>query len=198
MVINERPETRGGQPFVIFHIPKTGGTTVRRLYGELAYNNTKDVIDQHETPDAFWKRCPQFREFEFDVVVRNPWRRMESMFRHQFRFHNVWRHQGYTFTRFMEELDVKDSLPYKSRLNNAVMVPQTPYLFLRGEKLFKWPIESIDVWCNFTTDIPVLHASPGPPCIWSKKAFENFEKYYGQDVKNLGHMYEKPDDLLEE
>ncbi len=190
MVIND------SKKFVIFHIPKTGGTTVRHVYRNLPGNNTKDVADQHETPAQLLKRCPQFRSYNMNIVVRNPWHRMESMFRHQFRHHNVWRHNGYTFARFMEELDVEDSLANKSMRNNTVMVPQHIYFV---EDLSWWRIEDINMWAPRTLSAPPrLNESPGPPCIWTKKAFENFEKFYGLDVKNLDHLYAQPDDLLEE
>ena len=81
MVINDKG-------FVIYHIPKTGGTSVRRAFKESEGNREDLVHDQHEKPAAFRKRLPSMNLLEV-LFVRNPWERMESSYRHVKKYHGV-------------------------------------------------------------------------------------------------------------
>ena len=186
MIINDKG-------FVIFHIPKTGGTSVRGFFKDCEGNRADLVQDQHEQPKALFERLPDLRSYAAYVFIRNPWERMESAFRHQKRYHN--RAADWMFSDFVEQLTVKNTFP-QTTLTNSVMLPQHLWCS-KGPYPLRLPFDDLATECKHIAkafdlevpeEFPHQHATQGE-VYWTKKALQTFNQLYSKDIDLVGQGF---------
>ena len=189
MIVNEKYK------FIFFHLPKTGGSSAVKWFGKAEGQMLHLQRDAHMTPDEFFNTyidAHKVKDFYRFCFVRNPWRRMESAYKHLSKTGSPDRWDKMPFHTFVESLE--DGYGKKCYDVYPVMRPQADWLAGR-EYIVDWPHEELEYQCEDIARMlgcrkelprvfPHLNASPGK-VYWTKTALETFEYVYAEDIAIL-------------
>lgn len=158
--------------FVWFHIPKTGGSSLRLLLQSLEGNEPgtrpgRAPYADHLSPASLHGGRPDLREYHWWAVKRDPWRRMESAYRHK--MHRRKDPPG--FSEFVLSIS-----PGSMRMD-PVLMPQSHWL-THGVTAYPWSAVS---QIGF---LPRVNVSAPCECVWTTEAKAHFSELYAVDLED--------------
>lgn len=197
---------------LFLHIPRTGGTSVERLFGYMGgmetYDESKGMNQDHRTAKevkpllgTLWDSCFKF------TIVRNPWDKMASMYYYRLNspFYNSvpneWENQyrkkhgdNPTFERWLERLEWANN---KVRLTGCF--DQLNYITVDKEVVCDLIIDFSNMnegWqqlknmLNCDMDLPHLNKSKNKKsykALYNSKTDSIIKKRFAKDIEYFGY-----------
>ena len=165
--------------FVFFHIPKTGGTALHTVLTALDGTREDLSAKSHLSPRHVYAMYPELREYYGWTVVRNPWRRMESAYRHHLPKYAKRNEAPPEFAAWV----IDNCKPRGLVIPHPALTPQ--FLWLT-DGVAKYPYDAL----NTLAIIPRVNVSPKADCIWTQEALDLFAVRYAVDIETLGYRFE--------
>lgn len=175
---------------IFIHIPKTGGSSVKK------YFFGKDII-YHKTLTELHHINPNIPEkYQIFSVVRNPYNRVKSIYRHVTKQKNRCKPYGINETISFEDF-IKDGHFKKSTPNNFSL-PQTDYLSLNGVLYYTHIIKFENIQkeiVNFTKINNITSVMSSFPHLrkWKEKKGVKRKINLTDELKEIVYEYYKDD-----
>lgn len=198
--------------FVFIHITKTGGTSIKAALAAMHNAGLQHPLDHykrnaigngvpaahrpgglnvHDPWSEIVRKFPEAVDYRSFAVVRNPWARLYSFYRHKVRRKDL----DLPKTRSAKPMPFKDVF----RVSNVLLLqPQIWWInqdstkLLRFEHLEENFQKLIRTWNLPAATLPALNAAPTP--LDYRNAYDDYSRdlvgaYYRHEIKTLGYEF---------
>lgn len=188
--------------FVIFHVPKTGGSSIRHLYRDVLGNDRSAMGDAHKTCRDFVRdnrKQPTIHYARYGMR-RNPWDRLESSYRHMIQRTQHHNADKPSFGDFVRGLEVEGSWAHGRLTGSSVMWPQCYFTECPDDNPIELlPFEDFEASARevakrhkFVVEGPVPRKNVSDPNIdtpWDEECVAIVRSVYTRDVIELGYEF---------
>lgn len=204
------------------HVPKTGGKTWERWLDNIAHATTKKIHSQHFSFKDIITFSPMYNEWDYIMIVRNPYSRLVSWYWHgrdtyinninkpvniSKKLPKISPRWGDSFDEWVKKQHVADFPSCtKNRTNifmgtcKSYMHPsgRMPKYLLRTETLDK-DIKPLQDLFNCYKPLPRINVSTASKLNWKKEYKSEYTKdlvyeYYKEDFETFDYPKEFPSD----
>jgi hypothetical protein len=195
MIVNHRFK------FVIFHVPKTGGTSIRHLYRNIRGNDRGIMGSAHMTCREFvqnYKKEPMGKYPRY-AIKRNPFDRLVSAYQHIVQRTQHHNEAKQPFKKFVASLENEGEWGRERLRNSSVLWPQHHFTESPDDiKVILLPFEhfgesATEVARHFgfypllENPIPHRNASAKLDIEWDEPSREVVRRVYARDFSYLGY-----------
>ncbi len=178
---------------VFVHIPKCGGSSVLALYSKSAIRDHATWYEFHRAHPYRWRKYYKF------ALVRNPWRRIESLYRYLLRGGNakrdigVWGSSISSFEQFV--IDLSESSEWQA---DRMFWPQVMFTHSAGGQMvdrclkledIDWAFGSVASMANLSgRQLQHLNTTPrDTPVAYSSRMLAIVRDLYGVDMETFDY-----------
>jgi len=186
--------------FVVFHVPKTGGTSVRHFFRDLRGNDRGIMGDAHKTARDFVRdhhREPM-GSYPMYAIKRNPYDRLVSSYQHMIQRTQHHNQSKPPFDRFVRDLKTEGTWAHDRLIHSSVMWPQIYFTQGAEPAVVLLPFECLaesvaeivrrhKVSLPHGLELPHKNASTPEPIEWSPELRAIVRDVYRQDFGYLGY-----------
>lgn len=178
------------QKLAILHIPKAGGSSVRRWLEAVPGVESPAEGHTHSTRSQMIPERKELAKYKFVAVMRSPVSRMESIYKHCMRTESR-RQKLPEFGQFIVDLQYPKTLAGSLWSGYVVCWPQWRWLedgvdvvpmHLNGSALREWLIANDVPADQLPETFPRENPSRSHICAWTADAADVFRALYGADL----------------